>query len=69
MIKIINMFLAFEKDLDWKIRKVIILLFASKVCILLLACVSEAFRKESLNFLELGPFHYLSTPGYTWEKR
>ena len=63
MIKIINMFLAFEKDLDWKIRKVIM------VCILLLACVSEAFRKESLNFLELGPFHYLSTPGYTWEKR
>ena len=38
-----------------------------KVDVLLLACVFEAFRKESINSSELDPAHYLSTPGYSWD--
>ena len=34
-----------------------------KVYVLLLACVFKTFRKESINFFELHPAHYLSTPG------
>ena len=35
-----------------------------KVDCLLLACVFEPFRKESINAFELDPAHYLSTPVY-----
>ena len=38
-----------------------------KVNALLLACMSETFRKESINYFELDPAHYLSTPGYNWK--
>ena len=34
-----------------------------KVYVLLLACVFKTFRKKSINFFELDPAHYLSTPG------
>ena len=34
-----------------------------KVDVLLLTCVFETFRKESLNSFELDPAYYLSTPG------
>ena len=27
----------------------------------------ETFRKESINFFELDPAPYLSTPGYSWD--
>ena len=35
-----------------------------KVNVLLLACMLEIFRKESIKSFELGPAH-LSTPGYS----
>ena len=38
-----------------------------EVDVLSLACVFEAFRKESINSFELDPAHYLSTPGYSWD--
>ena len=31
--------------------------------VLLLTCVFETFRSESINSLELGSAHYLSSPG------
>ena len=34
-----------------------------KVDVLLLACVFENFRKQSINSFELDPAHHLSTPG------
>ena len=37
-----------------------------KIDISLLACVFEIFGKESINYFELDPSHYLSTPGYSW---
>ena len=37
-----------------------------KVDVLLLGCVFETFRKESINFSELDPAYYLSTLGYSW---
>ena len=37
-----------------------------KVDVLLLVCVFETFRKESINSFELDPARYLSTPGYSW---
>ena len=39
----------------------------SKVDVLLLACVFETFRKESIKSFELHPVHYLYTPGYNWD--
>ena len=39
----------------------------SNVGVLLLACVLETFRKESINSFELDLAHYLSTPGYSWD--
>ena len=36
-----------------------------KVDVLLLACMFETFRKESINSFKLGPAHYLSIPGYS----
>ena len=38
-----------------------------KVDVLLLACVFETFRKDSINYFELDAAHYLSTPGYSWD--
>ena len=38
-----------------------------EVDVLSLACVFEAFRKESMNSFEFDPNHYLSTPGYSWD--
>ena len=38
-----------------------------KVDALLLACVFETFKKESINSFELDPAHYSSTPGYSWD--
>ena len=38
-----------------------------KVDVLLLACVFETFRIESINSFELDPAYYLSTPGYSWD--
>ena len=35
------------------------------VDVLLLACVFETFRKESINYFELDPARYLSTLGYS----
>ena len=40
-----------------------------KVDVLLLACVFETFRKESIKSFELNPVHCLSTPGYTWDAK
>ena len=37
------------------------------VVVLLLACVHETFRKESINFFESDSAHYLSTSGYSWD--
>ena len=37
-----------------------------KVDVLLLACVFETFRKESINSFELNPYCYLTTTGYSW---
>ena len=37
-----------------------------KVDVLLLACVFKTFSKESINFLELDPAHYLCISGYSW---
>ena len=37
-----------------------------KVDVLLLVCVFETFRKESINLFELNCAHYFSTPGYSW---
>ena len=37
-----------------------------KVNFLLLVCMFETFRKESINSFELDLAHYLSTPGYCW---
>ena len=37
-----------------------------QVDFLLLSCVFESFRKESMNFCELDPAYYLSTTGYSW---
>ena len=37
-----------------------------KVEVLLLACVFEAFRKESINSFELNPAHNLTTNSYSW---
>ena len=34
-----------------------------KVDVLLLACVFENFRKQSISSFELDPAHHLSTPG------
>ena len=34
--------------------------------ILLLICVFETLRKESINLFELDCAHYLSNPGYSW---
>ena len=34
--------------------------------VLLLVCVFETFRKESINLFELNCAHYFSTPGYSW---
>ena len=39
----------------------------SKVYVLLLACIFETFRKESINSFELDPAHYLSTLGFIWD--
>lgn len=36
------------------------------VDVLLLSCVFENFKKESLNLFELDSAHYSSTPGYSW---
>ena len=38
-----------------------------KVDVLLLACVFETFRKESMNSFELDSFWYLYFPGYSWD--
>ena len=38
-----------------------------KVDVLLLACVFETFRKESITSFELDPAHYLPIPSYTWD--
>ena len=38
-----------------------------KVDVLLLVCVFETGRKESINYFELALAHYLSTPGYSWD--
>ena len=38
-----------------------------KVYFLLLPCVFETFRKESINLFELNSAHYFSTPVYSWE--
>ena len=35
-----------------------------KVEVLLLDCVFETFRKESIGFFKLNPGHYLSNPDY-----
>ena len=35
--------------------------------VLLLACVFEMFWKVLINFFELDPAHYLSTPGHSWD--
>ena len=32
--------------------------------ILILACVFQAFKKESINSFELDPYYYLSAHGY-----
>ena len=37
-----------------------------KVDLLLLVCVFETFRKESIKPFELDPAHYLSTFGDSW---
>ena len=34
--------------------------------ILILACVFQAFKKESINSFELDPYYYLSAHGYRW---
>ena len=36
------------------------------VDVLLLSCVFENFKKESLNLFELDSAHYSSTPGCSW---
>ena len=38
-----------------------------KVEVLLLACVFETFRKVSINYFQLDPAHWLSTPGFSWD--
>ena len=38
-----------------------------QVCVLLLTCMFETFRKESINSFEFDPAYYLSTPGYSWD--
>ena len=38
-----------------------------KVNVCFLTCVSETFRKESVNSYELDPALYLSTRGYSWD--
>ena len=67
------MFLTFGELLKWTLWKVLFQAcnFKSrritrnfKVYILLLACVFETFRKESMNSFELDPTHYLSISGY-----
>ena len=35
-----------------------------KFGVVLLACMFETCRKESINSFEVDPAHYLSTPGY-----
>ena len=37
------------------------------VDILLVSCVFETFRKESLILFDLDLAYYLSTPGYSWD--
>ena len=39
-----------------------------KIDVLLLVCMFEIFRKESINSFELDPAHYLSTSGYSWDE-
>ena len=36
-----------------------------KTDVLLLACMCETFRKESINLFELDPAHKFFTPGYS----
>ena len=32
-----------------------------------MACLSETFRKKSVNYFELDTAHYLFTPRYSWD--
>ena len=67
VIKIMNMFLAmFGKAFKMNTMKEYHDLYW-KVDVLLLGCVFETFRKESINFSELDPAYYLSTLGYSWD--
>ena len=57
-----NMFLKFAKLLKWTLWK-IIMICAYK---LILTCVFQTFKKESINSFELDPYYYLSAHGYRW---
>ena len=65
MAKIMHMLWTFGKLLKWTLWKYHSLYL--KVDVLLLACVFETFRKESINYFELDPVHNLCTPGYSWD--
>ena len=66
MIKIWNMFLTFQKLLKWILWKIIMIYrwLYLNVDVLLLACVFETFREDSMNSFELDTAHYLSAFGY-----
>ena len=50
-----NMILKFRKLLKQKLLKIIILVF-----------VFEIFKREFMISSEFEPYHYFSTPGYSW---
>ena len=60
------MCLTFGKLLKWTTWKTHD--FHLKFDVLLLACVFEFFRNESINYFELDPAHYLSNPDYSWDE-
>ena len=57
----------YEHDLNfWKVFKMNTMKdyhgLYLQVNVLLLGCVFETFKEESINYFELGPPHFLSTP-------
>ena len=61
-----NLFWTFRKLLKWILWKVTIIC-TQKIHVILLAYVSETFRKESINSFKLDPAHSFSTSGYSWD--
>ena len=60
------MLLSFKKYSEWK-KMLNYLGFYFKRYVLLLADVSQTFRKESTNSFLLDPLRYISNPGYSWD--